>query len=325
MLQAFEGIIEVLGTAGDAYLGGDDIDAAVAEWLLQQQQQGQQEQQQQRRRGAGADENDASSDSCGASSNGREDSRPASDAWGWALGAAERAKVALAASPSARIELPGGQGGSVTLTTQQLERLTSGLFCRMAAVLEALGSRAHVEWAMPPSAAAPGGSPAAAAAAAGSCEGSAGGIAQPVGDLPAVASSSSRSSVGSDTPPPPQQQRQQQQQAQQQQGRPRFPQRVPRGGQQQQRQQQSEDRWAPPPRRVSRVVLVGQSTRLPSVQVFVERLTGVKPTLAVDPAEAVALGAAVHAGMLLGEVEGIELMDGGYSAELHGRASGWDP
>jgi molecular chaperone DnaK (HSP70) len=48
----------------------------------------------------------------------------------------------------------------------------------------------------------------------------------------------------------------------------------------------------------------------------------------VDPAEAVALGAAIHAGVLLGQVGGVELMDGSYSQQLHDRATGftgWQP
>lgn len=36
ILQAFEGILEVLGTAGDSNLGGDDVDGLLAAWLLEQ-------------------------------------------------------------------------------------------------------------------------------------------------------------------------------------------------------------------------------------------------------------------------------------------------
>lgn len=36
ILQAFEGILEVLGTAGDSRLGGNDFDALLADWLMQQ-------------------------------------------------------------------------------------------------------------------------------------------------------------------------------------------------------------------------------------------------------------------------------------------------
>lgn len=58
--------------------------------------------------------------------------------------------------------------------------------------------------------------------------------------------------------------------------------------------QAQQHKWAAPPRRISRVVLVGQSTRLPAIQSFVERITGITPQMSVDPAEAVALGAAVQ-------------------------------
>ena len=50
--------------------------------------------------------------------------------------------------------------------------------------------------------------------------------------------------------------------------------------------------------------------------------------MSVDPAEAVALGAAIHAGVLLGTVAGVELMDGSYAPGQHDRAtgfSGWQP
>ncbi|GIM15662.1 hypothetical protein Vretimale_18408 [Volvox reticuliferus] len=39
IVEAFEGIMEVISTSGDNYLGGDDFTAAVADWLVQQQQQ----------------------------------------------------------------------------------------------------------------------------------------------------------------------------------------------------------------------------------------------------------------------------------------------
>lgn len=49
------------------------------------------------------------------------------------------------------------------------------------------------------------------------------------------------------------------------------------------------------------------------------RPAGVRPQMGVDPAEAVALGAAIHAGVLLGQVNGVELMDGRWVAEcVHG-------
>jgi len=83
------------------------------------------------------------------------------------------------------------------------------------------------------------------------------------------------------------------------------------------------DKYAPPPRQVTYVVLAGAATRMPAVLQLVETATGILPSLAVDPEEAVALGAAVHAGLLTGQLQGgVEMMDGGYVADQHGRATG---
>ncbi len=54
---------------------------------------------------------------------------------------------------------------------------------------------------------------------------------------------------------------------------------------------------------VDKVILVGGPTRMPIVQAFVEDLFGKKPVRGVDPMQCVALGAAVQAGILSGEVE----------------------
>ena len=56
-------------------------------------------------------------------------------------------------------------------------------------------------------------------------------------------------------------------------------------------------------------VLVGGSTRIPSVQELVEKLLGKKPNRSVNPDEVVAVGAAVQAGVLGGEVKDILLLD----------------
>ena len=56
-------------------------------------------------------------------------------------------------------------------------------------------------------------------------------------------------------------------------------------------------------------VLVGGSTRIPSVQELVEKLLGKKPNQSVNPDEVVAVGAAVQAGVLGGEVKDILLLD----------------
>ncbi|MDG4751602.1 molecular chaperone DnaK [Micromonospora sp. WMMD718] len=58
------------------------------------------------------------------------------------------------------------------------------------------------------------------------------------------------------------------------------------------------------------VILVGGSTRIPAVQQLVRRLTGGKdPNMTVNPDEVVALGAAVQAGVLQGEVKDVLLLD----------------
>ncbi|ASW57198.1 molecular chaperone DnaK [Plantactinospora sp. KBS50] len=58
------------------------------------------------------------------------------------------------------------------------------------------------------------------------------------------------------------------------------------------------------------VILVGGSTRIPAVQALVKRLTGGKePNMSVNPDEVVALGAAVQAAVLQGEVKDVLLLD----------------
>jgi molecular chaperone DnaK len=56
-------------------------------------------------------------------------------------------------------------------------------------------------------------------------------------------------------------------------------------------------------------VLVGGSTRIPAVQELVEKLLNKKPNQSVNPDEVVAVGAAVQAGVLGGEVKDILLLD----------------
>ena len=60
---------------------------------------------------------------------------------------------------------------------------------------------------------------------------------------------------------------------------------------------------------VDEVILVGGSTRMPAVQELVEKITGKKPNMSVNPDEVVAMGAAVQGGVLAGDVEGILLLD----------------
>ena len=71
------------------------------------------------------------------------------------------------------------------------------------------------------------------------------------------------------------------------------------------------------------VVLVGGSSRVPWVRQFIHGVTGIEPSVAVDPEECVAIGAAIYAGMLSGQVQGIELTDGAYAQQMHDRTSGF--
>jgi molecular chaperone DnaK len=57
------------------------------------------------------------------------------------------------------------------------------------------------------------------------------------------------------------------------------------------------------------VVLVGGSTRMPAIQDMVQGLTGKEPHKGVNPDEVVAIGAAVQAGVLKGEVKDVLLLD----------------
>ena len=60
---------------------------------------------------------------------------------------------------------------------------------------------------------------------------------------------------------------------------------------------------------INEVVLVGGSTRIPAVQALVKEYTGKEPNQSVNPDEVVAVGAAVQAGVLAGEVKDIVLLD----------------
>ncbi len=60
---------------------------------------------------------------------------------------------------------------------------------------------------------------------------------------------------------------------------------------------------------IEHVILVGGSTRMPAVTELVQTLTGKEPNKSVNPDEVVAVGAAVQAGVLRGEVKDILLLD----------------
>ena len=63
------------------------------------------------------------------------------------------------------------------------------------------------------------------------------------------------------------------------------------------------------PGKIDEVVLVGGSTRVPKVQQIVQELFGKEPHKGVNPDEVVAMGAAIQAGVLAGEVKDLLLLD----------------
>jgi molecular chaperone DnaK len=60
---------------------------------------------------------------------------------------------------------------------------------------------------------------------------------------------------------------------------------------------------------IEHVVMVGGSTRMPSIQELVQTMTGKEPHKGVNPDEVVAVGAAIQAGVLKGEVKDVLLLD----------------
>jgi len=60
---------------------------------------------------------------------------------------------------------------------------------------------------------------------------------------------------------------------------------------------------------IDKVILVGGSTRIPAVVEAIKKLTGKDPSKGVNPDEVVALGAAIQAGVLTGDVTGVVLLD----------------
>ena len=60
---------------------------------------------------------------------------------------------------------------------------------------------------------------------------------------------------------------------------------------------------------IDKVILVGGSTRIPAVQEAVKNFTGKDPHKGINPDECVALGAAIQAGVLTGEVKDLLLLD----------------
>ncbi len=63
------------------------------------------------------------------------------------------------------------------------------------------------------------------------------------------------------------------------------------------------------PKDIDKVILVGGSTRIPAVQEAIKKFIGKEPHRGVNPDECVAIGAAIQAGVLVGEVKDVLLLD----------------
>ncbi|MGI6679052.1 MAG: molecular chaperone DnaK [Dehalobacterium sp.] len=61
--------------------------------------------------------------------------------------------------------------------------------------------------------------------------------------------------------------------------------------------------------KIDKILLVGGSTRMPSVQTAIKQVLGKEPHKGINPDECVALGAAIQAGVLAGEVKDVLLLD----------------
>ncbi len=63
------------------------------------------------------------------------------------------------------------------------------------------------------------------------------------------------------------------------------------------------------PKDIDKVILVGGSTRIPAVQEAIKKFLGKEPHRGINPDECVAVGAAIQAGVLVGEVKDVLLLD----------------
>ena len=253
ILQAFEGIMEVLGTSGDPELGGDDIDGALVEWMC----------------------------------NKTDDSK--------FINRYEALKIARNAKESISFSYESDDASDkkagkefYPISEENVNKVVAPFVMRMASVLEDIGNDLFVEWSVNPREAAE--------------------ISCRLGENNSNKNWRSNSSSEKNTYVA---------------NTKNFS-----GVSLANKATLKQEKWAPPPRRITRVALVGQSTQLPCIRRFVEIVTGVEPCTGVDPAAAVALGAAIQAGTLLGKLSRVELMDGSFVQEQHDRASGfgdWQP
>ncbi|GIL51867.1 hypothetical protein Vafri_7780 [Volvox africanus] len=337
IVEAFEGIMEVISTSGDNYLGGDDFTAAVADWLVQQQQQllGQPHQAQHSGHLTMSSAATAAPRPSTSTSDTLSQGALAHTALGptfspssafppgpssttsdslTLLRVAEAAKLALSSavaagrdgtsvssissssssgsssgsSVSVRVRLPMPEDAEAELTLETFEEVVGPLLRRIWWPLEelALATRTQLSGHLKPHL-------------------------DPRGSGSGSDSSGvSRSGSSRDMEGP---------------GRREgaaawefsiFPPSVTGIG--------TTDKYVAPPRRLSGLVLVGAATRLPVVRDYITEVTGLPVRPGVDPETAVALGAALHAGLMAGSVtQGIEMNDGGYVSGQHGRASGF--
>ncbi|KXZ45707.1 hypothetical protein GPECTOR_51g692 [Gonium pectorale] len=326
IVEAFEGIMEVLATSGDNRLGGDDFTAALAEWLAQRLETAATAAGSRSgcsSRPADAQEGHTGAVAVAADAAQREEKAGldplalfrASEAaklalsraaGGSGVGAASGNGSSSGSGTTVRVRLPAGratgacgapsrqdhpeEGEEVELTEEKFRQLVRPLMQRVWWPLERLAISTRTQLG---------------------------------GRLPAdldpratssTASSASTSSLDASEGP----------------GRRDgaaawefaiFP---PTHGSPEGPASRSAPKYVAPPRRLSGVVLVGAATRLPVIRDYVTEVTGLPIRPGVDPETAVALGAALHAGLMVGAVSGgIEMNDGGYVEALHGRTAGF--
>lgn len=268
IVQAFEGIMEVLGSTGDIALGGDNFDGLIAEWITEESS---------KRFGVGVGKSNA-------------------------LTMAREAKEILSSHDTVLLDVvkytttasyqetihddkKEVDGKVIELTRKTFEDISRVLFDRMADALDCIGRELFIEWA----------------------------VDHPQDAVSSSSSSSSLSIIQRDSVEIVEKVEEENTMA---------PSSLSISS------QTVYDKWAPPPRKITQVVLVGQVTLLPSIRSFVMALTGIEPCTSIDPSTVVAVGAALHAGLLLGSVSGVELMDGSFVADLHSRTTGfgeWQP
>ncbi|KAK9846442.1 hypothetical protein WJX81_003839 [Elliptochloris bilobata] len=205
--------------------------------------------------------------------------------------AAETAKRALSGAEAAAVDLvvvEGGPGFRAEVTRAEFEALTAPLRARLWPPLEAIGRQAFVEWAGRPIEVALAESldlvPARAPTHGAPDSADAGGARGAAeSGARAGAPAAERDAGGA----------------------------------------AAQQRFRPAPMRITQVVMAGGASRMPAVRRLVAALAGVAPRETVNPEACVALGAAIQAGVLTGQISGVELADGAYSMDLHARASGF--